>query len=428
MNAMNWLRGLINDKRGNVLLIGAASMPLLIGAAGMAVDTTQLVLWKRQLQRAADSGAIAGGHAISQGATRAGDGPQNLDRHVERDLAQNPHPTLTEVDVSTGSYAAGSIAAADCGTRAISPCFGRAVRVALTTEETLPFLGFFRKTPTTIRANAAAALVDDGEYCVVSLYKGSATGIAAKGSASVKLGCGMATNSRGTAAVTAGGNSSVAATPIAAVGNISASSNFTDDTTLLPYSQMQSDPLARVPTPPPQTCNKPFNNNPNQTTTVTPGCYSTMSIKGTVTMSPGIYYINGGNLDISAQAVVRGEGVTIVMTGPNGAAGDVKINGGATIDLSAPDSGDYAGVLLYRDRRASNVEVTINGNSASKLRGALYFPSSDVTYAGTSGMTIECVQIVGQIVTFTGNAKITNNCPAGSGSKAFKNTVVRLVG
>ena len=37
MSAFKWLRGLVKDKRGNVLLIGAASMPLLIGAAGLAI-------------------------------------------------------------------------------------------------------------------------------------------------------------------------------------------------------------------------------------------------------------------------------------------------------------------------------------------------------------------------------------------------------
>ena len=48
------------DDRGNVLIIGGAALPMLIGAAGLATDTIQWALWKRQLQRAADSAAIAG--------------------------------------------------------------------------------------------------------------------------------------------------------------------------------------------------------------------------------------------------------------------------------------------------------------------------------------------------------------------------------
>ncbi|MDP9085901.1 MAG: Tad domain-containing protein [Pseudomonadota bacterium] len=37
-----------------------AMLPLVIGCAGLATDTIQWTLWKRQLQRAADSAAIAG--------------------------------------------------------------------------------------------------------------------------------------------------------------------------------------------------------------------------------------------------------------------------------------------------------------------------------------------------------------------------------
>ena len=53
-------RKIWNDDTGNVLVVMAATMPLFIGAAGLATDTIQWTLWKRQLQRAADSAAIAG--------------------------------------------------------------------------------------------------------------------------------------------------------------------------------------------------------------------------------------------------------------------------------------------------------------------------------------------------------------------------------
>src|SRR3546814_17651453 len=62
-----WLNRVRRSERGNGLIVGAASRPLLIGSAALAVDTIQLSLWKRQLQRAADSGAIAGAYAVGQG-------------------------------------------------------------------------------------------------------------------------------------------------------------------------------------------------------------------------------------------------------------------------------------------------------------------------------------------------------------------------
>ena len=49
-----------SNDRGNALIIAGAALPLLVGAAGLATDTIQWTLWKRQLQRAADSAALAG--------------------------------------------------------------------------------------------------------------------------------------------------------------------------------------------------------------------------------------------------------------------------------------------------------------------------------------------------------------------------------
>ena len=67
MRAYSWLRDLISSERGNVFVVAAAVMPLLLGSAAFAVDTIQLSVWKRQLQRAADSSAIAGAYAVSLG-------------------------------------------------------------------------------------------------------------------------------------------------------------------------------------------------------------------------------------------------------------------------------------------------------------------------------------------------------------------------
>ena len=54
------LKKLWRDRRGNALAIAGAALPLIIGSAGLASDTIQWALWKRQLQRAADCAALAG--------------------------------------------------------------------------------------------------------------------------------------------------------------------------------------------------------------------------------------------------------------------------------------------------------------------------------------------------------------------------------
>src|SRR5690349_2137394 len=78
-----------NDDRGNALILFGASLPLLIGAAGIATDTIQWTLWKRQLQRAADSGAIAGVYTRIKTDTESA-----VQTAVTSDLAINNHVSV----------------------------------------------------------------------------------------------------------------------------------------------------------------------------------------------------------------------------------------------------------------------------------------------------------------------------------------------
>src|SRR5438067_10699613 len=96
------LRSLRKSERGNVMVIVAACMPLIIGAAAVGVDTIQLTMAKRQLQRAADSAALAGAYALvqSKGVTAA----------VDRDLTLNNQiplstPRVVENAPTVGTYA-----------------------------------------------------------------------------------------------------------------------------------------------------------------------------------------------------------------------------------------------------------------------------------------------------------------------------------
>lgn len=414
MRLFGRLRALLRSKRGNTIIIGAATLPLLVGAAAFGVDTILLALSNRQLQRAADSSAIAGAYAVSQGAQAR--------TAAVNDLDENDFPALRQApSVETGARLG----------------FERAVYVQLVAERSLPFMSVFTSRPATITAEATAALIDEGEFCVISLYEGEQTGIDVNGNGDLSLGCGMKANSHSEQAVTAGGSSRLAGSPIAAVGGLDGTSNnFVPPTRLQPYSAPQEDPLARVPDPPAQTCGQNALQNllnlnisigPAQAQTLSPGCYTSLDIRGVATLLPGTYYINGGDVNIGAQATLVGLGVTIVLTGPNGQAGDLTITAGANLNLTSSGSGPYSGILFYRDRRAEHSEVRISGGASLFLTGALYFPSADVTFVGHSGMNVQCLQLVAQKMRFQGTTRISNSCPASSGASAFRQTVVRLV-
>ena len=107
----------------------------------------------------------------------------------------------------------------------------------------------------------------------------------------------------------------------------------------------------------------------------------------------------------------------------------MKVNAGAIINLTAPATGTFKGVLIYQDRRATTMgeEININGNSTSRLEGAIYTPRNQMRFNGNSSMNINCLQMAAYRFVFTGNSSITNVCPANSGSGAFVGTLVKLM-
>ncbi|MDE2303609.1 MAG: hypothetical protein KGK11_13730, partial [Sphingomonadales bacterium] len=182
----------------------------------------------------------------------------------------------------------------------------------------------------------------------------------------------------------------------------------------------------------------PLQVQPNRTAHVTnptgTACFSGMDIKGTVTFDPGVYYINGGSFNAGAQANISGSGVTFILTsnnaGSNGSSvATINMNGGAQVNLTAPSSGTYSGILFYQDRRASaGVTNSVSGNSSSLLQGAIYTPKQNLQFTGNTGMNSNCLQLVAVDVTFTGNSTISNVCPSNSGTKAISGVHIRLVG
>ncbi|QNP46539.1 hypothetical protein H9L14_05235 [Sphingomonas sediminicola] len=422
------LKRLWRDRRGNTLAIAGAALPLVLGSAGLASDTIQWTLWKRQLQRAADSAAAAGVYAIASGkavGTCADIAGSTYANPVAYDLKKNNQvgiPTTCTVTnpPSVGGYTADA----------------NAVRVALAIQKKLSFSGMFMNAAPTITATATATIVPSGDYCVKSLVNLPVTGIDATGSTVVNLGCGMITNSTSMSAAVATGNASVAASPIAAVGGIPASDNWGTGTVLQPFTLAQDDPFANVPAPsasdfPAGACPS-VTVNPNNSATLDPGCYSSLNLKGNVTLNPGVYILDAGSITTTSQASVSCTGCTFVLTNrdPSSTAtiGGVQMNGGANINIVAPTSGTYKGILFYQDRRATlSNSQTVNGNSASKFEGALYFPRADLTFNGTSGMNTNCLQIVSWTVKFTGNSAVSNTCPAGSGASSFTGKKIRMV-
>jgi len=432
----NPLTKIWHDKRGNSLIIAAAALPLLIGSAGLATDTIQWALWKRQLQRAADSAAIAGVYdRVAADSATTGTAAA-----VTKDLGLNNHTGITlQSGYPQVSYPANA---------GINQ---NQVRVVLAVQRPLSFSSMFMTNPPLIRTTAQAATVSSaGEFCVLSLQNNSKTGIQATGSATIVMDCGMMTNSTSTNAAAGQCSSSVTATTLAAAGGIQQSSNWTVDA-YQPYSPALADPYATLApdaaelsscasSPPSLTIN-----NTNSGLEVNGGaCYSSLSIgtNRTLTLKDGLYLISGGSVNI--QGTLNLVNATLILTNRNGSAtapiGSLDMNASGQLNATAPTTGKWSGMAIYQDRRAvdnsptgnisSNSPNRINGNSTNKITGVVYFPNQQVTYNGNGTGSATCTQFVAKRIYWSGNTGMNNftaNCDMNGMSAITTSLRVRLV-
>ena len=416
------LRKLWNDDRGNALILAAAALPLLIGSAGLATDTIQWALWKRQLQRAADSAAIAGVYDrfANEGATT------NTEDAVDHDLELNQH---TNIELHTG-YPIVEFPA-DSGSNT------NQVRVTLGVTRPLSFSSMFMNAaPLIVTSATAAAVQNSGEFCVLSLQNNSKTGIQATGNNSITMDCGMMTNSTATNAASGQGSASVTATTLAASGGIQQSRTWHIDA-YQPYSPSLDDPYEDLNpsdeeksecTDHPQAAPSDSNTSPGPVydaeTMGHNGVYCVPSISvGSnkyMTLKNGVFLVDGGNVNIQGTLFLTN--ATLVLTNHSSSTtatvGTLDMNANGQMNATAPTTGKWAGMALYQDRRAvdnaptgnisSNSPNKINGNSTNKIRGIVYFPNQQVTYNGTGTGGAQCTQFVAKRLYWSGNSGLNN--------------------
>ncbi len=414
------VRKLWRDRRGNALAIAGAALPLVVGSAGLATDTIQWALWKRQLQRAADSAAIAGSIGRFQG--------QAATASVATDLGHNNHLWVALL----AGYP-------QVGTPADTTNRINQVTVQLRAQRELPLSSLFMATPPTIIVNATAGAVPSGSFCVVALENTTTTGITIQGSTNVNMGCGMISNSlNSSVSVGVNGNAhNVTAEPVAGVGGVPDINGVTSEQ---PNHLPQPDPFANkysttIPTDVADDCGNMNSHvvtpapNPGKIT-LEPGCYEgNNQFKfngGNYHLQPGVYYLN--NIDFEATGgTITGDNVTIVLTGSS--PGQLKLNGNATIQLDAPDSGDFEDMLLIQSPNAtnSNNANVLNGSNTSSFDGRIYFPNQQVTFSGSTGAITKCAMVVARRVEFAGNANLQNNTTGCENNTQVTGWAVRLI-
>ena len=366
------IRRLLPDQRGNVALIVAAVFPLLIGAAGLAVDGAEWVLQKRQIQAATDSAAMAGVYSLI----------------AEQDMQNAVSNTLSR-DGSVPADA--SIQAEQSPAGHETDPFAVAVHVAVPARMT--FSSMFMKHAPVITAEATASVVQNGEYCAFAL--GDDRRQRSRHPAQFERRNGVRGREQLDRARGRAGDqsSSLQSRAIVAYGAIDGKGAI-HDSLIRPHSLAQKDPLEGTDPPlvPNTGCPRVTINPDNGgETALEPGCYADMFLNGNVRLQDGEYILNQGNFVVGPQGHVSCDACTIFLTSDVAATdpatiGKVKISSDATVKMNATREGPNAGILFYQDRHAARDlpgdENRVGGSSFSILKGILYFPSETLYLDG----------------------------------------------
>lgn len=418
MSVRRFIFACFADNSAQTVLFAALALVPLVGFVGLGIDTAQLVMWKRELRNAADIGAEAGASAkLSSSYVTSLDVSPFVRKAVGYNVSGNVVIKAIEGEPTSGP--------------GISDPY--AVRVVLSSTHEMPFMSIFTNRTVQLQAEATASSFNGSSFCMVALDGTAAGALTIAGSASLSMNCGAASNSKAAGSIYAAGQY-IDVPDLYTAGTVNSGGGLSSNVTIANKMFALPDPMSNLPVPAPNcTGASAWWTKNNYTQIISPGCYTSIRSSGNLTLSPGVYYINGGDFQVDGSAMVAGSDVTLVFINSSNSKTPGKFSsaGTSTVQLSASTSGPYAGVLMYQDRSASysnQTTFTLTGTSNSTYQGAVYAKGSMVKFTGTSGMSTACFQIAARYITLSGNTSVSNNCPTGSGAGAFNGKTVRLLG
>src|ERR1700722_7552211 len=397
------------NEAGQALVFAAVGLAVLIGFAGLGIDMGMLRYQKRLQQTAADSGALAGANNLAfpasggvtagaKGATAGNgftDGANQLTVTVNNPPTSGPHNgnnKYVEVLVT-----------------AVQPTYFMKV------------LGINSETLTARAVGTNVSGVTSGGGCLYTLGSPNSAieGVDVIGSAVLNAPtCGINDNGNfnaGNAVTVCAGTFGVAGTADTTGGQGSSCGNkavtCTAQTGPCPAIGMPAatDPMSYL-TPPCNPCTGGVSTgNITGSQTLNPGTYTDISIKGNgnVTFNPGTYILTGSGVTCQGTPTIRGTGVTFYFTG----SASWNCNGNTDVQLTAPSSGTYAGILMYQNP-ADTVGPEIGGNNGSFLNGVLYFPKSEVAFYGNNSSYATGI-VVADALSLHGNPTVNLQGSAG---------------
>jgi len=434
-----FLERFVSDRRGVIAVMFALMLPILVGAVGLGVEVGFWYQHRRDVQTLADAAALAGAYEAQDSAATS----STITTAATADATRNGYSVSTDSISAANPPASGSYTS-DSG----------AVSISVSRTVQLLFAGWFLgSSSVTVSASAVATSVTGGdEACVLALSSSASRAVGMSGGASVSMdGCQVASNSTASDSIYVSNNSSLTVDCVTTAGNIDgteditynvcASGNESASTITDPYASLtvpaeaaDCDTNSNTSSSDGQTFSLANNDTNGDGYVVFCGAVSINSGDSVTFDSDTVFVFNGDDLTINGGADVSGSGVTFLFTGSgsnqNGWS-SASVNGGGTVDLTAPTSGDWAGILFFQDSDApshSSLNMTFNGNSDTDLTGVIYVPNNDLSFTGGNELDDNgCLQLVANEISFSGNADFENECTGTGVQSIYTSYTVSLV-
>ena len=416
-----------NRESGQALVGAAVAFVVLMGFAGLAFDMGILRYERRLHQTAADAAALAEANELGNGgvtSAAASNAAQNngfAGATVNFNQACPTSVTSLTVTVNnppqSGPHASGANSA-------------DYVEICVATLQPTYFMTLFGVNNETVSARAVAtnysgATSGTNNYnCDIQLGppQASIEGDNIIGNATLNAPtCGIADNgnynSKGTALVVTAGEFGVSGTDN--VKGPGGTITCTDGQANCPQYGVPavSNPMASLQLPSAGTP-VPWTGTPVPGTT-----YNGASINGgNINFPAGLYIFSGGSFVCHGNPIITGTGVTFYFT--NGAS--INCEGTDSINLTAPSSGTYQGIVMMEDPLDCNCGTggcdngvtscgpgpQLGGTTGSAYSGILYFPNDMLTFFGTN-QTFSAGMVVSDALTLSGTPTVNLQGQAG---------------
>jgi len=436
----------LRDESGNVVVLAALSITMLLSFLAFAIDVGNLFFTQSRLQTLADSAAMAGAleaSACASGSPNCAVVQEAATTAITEGGSASP-TVFTQCAAPSGTGLLLTVNNGPCALGSSDPNNGNASYVeAVVAEQKSTFFARIFGVDTVLVSARAEAGKSTANPCLLVTGTTNQT-LTLNSGASIKdavgSSCGVWVNSSssgtclgGTPAVMEDSGATVNVGSYDVHGNVCDNGGSytptptTGATTVAdPFAAEVTAGTLSVPTTTGMTTYTPSPIGSN--TTLSAGYYpSGITFNGgtyTVTLNPGVYYM-GGAVVIDGSVTLTGTGVTIYLA----SGSSLTMNSAATVNLSAPTSGNQAGMLIWQASSNTNAMILDSGSSAS-WGGAIYIPGTgaQLTLNGGStaaafGMVVVNDLMMDSALTLSCSLMPGGVCPGGSGSSSGSATV-----